>query len=379
MTRLAWVVLCAGLALSACVPAPYRQPYPVQPVELPRDDAAHAAPIEWWYYTGHFEDPDGREYAFMLTFFKAYTPPAAQMFASIPAYLIADKGHVAHFAITNETDGTHRYAQRADFLGWSGAASSDALDVQVGTWSVRRAADGFGHVLSASFPDLAIDFTLTPTKPAALHGDPPGIQSMGPGGTSYYVSYTRMELQGDLVAGCGILRCDRTPVEGLAWHDHQWGDFDLSSYAGWDWLSLQLDDGWDVMLYLIREPSGAYISQGGSLVTPAGETLPLDAGEASFEPTGETWSSDATGAIYPVAWRLNVPRHGIDVTVRASVLDQEMDTRRTTGIVYWEGAVAAQGSHSGQGFVELTNYDLYPFGRTDAETELIPLRGPFGR
>lgn len=364
--------------LAACVPAPFREPFPVAPVELPRDDAAHAAPIEWWYYTGHFNDERGAEYAFMLTFFKAYTPPAAKIFGVLPAYAVADVGHVAHLAVTSLSTGEHRMAQRADFQGWPAEASSEALDVQVGSWRVQRAADGVGHALWASFPDLALDFELTPVKPAALHGDPPGIQSMGPGGTSFYVSYTRMELTGELHRGCGSLRCGRDRVRGWAWHDHQWGDFDLSSYAGWDWLSLQLDDGSEVMLYLIREPSGAYSSRGGSVVAATGETIDLAGDAFVFEPTGETWASDATGAIYPVEWRLQVPDFGVDVLVGTTVPDQEMDTRATTGIVYWEGAVSATGSHSGVGYVELTNYDRYPFGQTDARTPLQPLRGPFG-
>ena len=360
------------------MPVAYRQPYPVAPVELPRDDAAHAAPIEWWYWTGHLADSHGSEYGFMLTFFKAYAPPRAEIVPGVPAWVVADKGHVAHLALTDKTAGTHRMEQRADLFGWSGGASSDELDVHVGTWRASRAPDGAGHLLEASFPDLGFELVLTPTKPAALHGDPPGIQSMGPGGASYYVSYTRMDASGTLHRGCGILRCGREPVAGQAWHDHQWGDFDLTSYAGWDWLSLQLDDGTDVMLYLIRAPSGAYVAQGGSVITAAGETVALGADEALFLATGETWTSTATGAVYPVAWRLEVPRFGIAVDVRPSVLEQEMDTRRTTGIVYWEGAVEASGSGPGVGFVELTNYDLYPYGQTDEDTPLQPLRGPFG-
>jgi predicted secreted hydrolase len=43
------------------------------------------------------------------------------------------------------------------------------------------------------------------------------------------------------------------------------------------------------------------------------------------------------------------------------VADQEMNTRATTGIVYWEGAVAVRGTHGGVGFVELTNYDRVPW------------------
>ncbi len=365
--------------LSGCLPSVYSRPYPVTPVELPRDDAAHAAPIEWWYYTGHLKDEAGRDYGFELTFFKAYTPPQIKLLGFLPLYGFIERGYVAHVAVTDLTGGTFVRDQRADFWGYRADASLRKFEVYLGDWRAERAADGVGHHVRASAGGYEFDLVLKPTKPAALHGDPPGIQSMGPGGTSYYVSYTRMDVSGTLSRGCGLLGCrHRSNVTGQAWSDHQWGDFDVSSYAGWDWFSVQFEDDTELMLYLIREPSGKYVAQAGSFITADGRTLSLEAEDFEVEPTGETWTSEETGAVYPAAWRVRVPGEGINVTVTPALLEQEMNTRATTGIVYWEGAVEVAGSKGGVGYVELTNYDLYPYGQTDENTPLQPLRGPFG-
>jgi predicted secreted hydrolase len=270
--------------------------------------------------------------------------------------------------------------ERTDFWAFKGGASSDELDVYVANWFAKRAADGVSHYLRASQGGYAVDLTLTPEKPAALHGDPPGVQSMGPGGTSYYVSYTRMRVSGTLKRNCGLLGlgCETLSVTGTAWHDHQWGDFDLSGYAGWDWFSVQFDDRTELMLHLIRAADGGYLTQVGSFITKDGRTLPLAASEITLTPTGETWTSPKTGAVYPVRWRVQVPKHAIDVTVTPTFPEQEMDTRTSTGVVYWEGAVDVAESPAGVGYVELTNYDRYPYGKTDTNTPLEPLRGPFG-
>ena len=368
------------LLLAACAPGVYDEPYPVEPVVLPRDDAAHPAPIEWWYYTGHLETETGEELGLELTFFKAYTPPSIQLFGAYPLSNTIDRGHVAHFAISDKERKTFTMGERTDYWAFEGGASSEELDVSVSNWSAERADDGVSHHIRASQDGYAINLVLTPEKLAALHGDPPGIQSMGPGGTSYYVSYTRMKVSGTLKRNCGALGlgCETLNVTGQAWHDHQWGDFDLSGYAGWDWFGVQFDDDTELMLYFIRAPDGTYLTQAGSFITEDGRTLDLAAADITLTPTGETWASPATGAIYPMQWRVEVPKHGVDVTVTPDFPQQEMDTRASTGIVYWEGSVEVDGSKPGVGYVELTNYDRYPYGKTDASTPLQPLRGPFG-
>jgi predicted secreted hydrolase len=366
------------MLLTACVPPVYQNPYPVETVVLPRDDAAHPAPIEWWYYTGHLSDEAGNEYGFELSFFKAYAPPSIKLFGFLPAYVLAEKGHVAHFAITDKSSQTFEKVEKADFWAYEGRASSSDLDVKVANWYARRNPDGVSHDIYAMMGNRQLKLTLTPEKPAALHGNPPGIQSMGPGGVSYYLSYTRMKATGELSTNCTLIGCDSSSVTGQAWHDHQWGDFDVSSYAGWDWFSVQFEDNTELMLYLIRKSDGTYSDEAGSFITSDGETIELKNEDFDVATTGETWESETTGAIYPVQWKITVPRYGIEVMVNPVMPDQEMNTRASTGIVYWEGAVDIVGSHEGVGYVELTNYDLYPYGKTDVSTPLQNLRGPLG-
>lgn len=347
--------------LGGCVPSVYDQPYPVRPVEMPADAAAHASPIEWWYYTGHLTAEDGHQYGFEVALFEVYAPPGAKVLGFLPFRWLKDRVHVAHVAVTDVTGQAFAQAQRSDLLSWKGGADRNVLDAWVGDWSIERAEDGVGTRLRASAPGYRFDLTLTPQKPDALHGRPPGIQSMGPGGTSYYVSSTRMAVHGTLGSACGFLGCRDENVTGLAWHDHQWGDFDMESFAGWDWYSLQLDDDTELMLYLIRAQDGTFASAAGSFVTADGSTVPLAAEDFTVEPTGRAWTSPSTGAVYPLGWRVRVPSRAIDVTLTPELDAQEMNTRATTGIVYWEGSVRVDGTTPGVGYVELTNYDRFPW------------------
>jgi len=142
--------------------------------------------------------------------------------------------------------------------------------------------------------------------------------------------------------------------------DHQWGYFTTFDGAGWDWYAFQLSDGTDVMLYVVpgAGDSPAYLD--GSIVSPSGELTVLEAEDFTITPTG-TWTSPESGIEYPSSWQVDVPRVDLSLTVMPTIVDQEMDTSATTGVIYWEGAVEISGSHAdspvtGLGYVELTGY-----------------------
>lgn len=371
---LAIILICS--TLNSCLPSVY-QPYPIQAISLPRDEAAHRAPIEWWYWTGHLTDETGHKYGFELTFFKAYAPESVKLFGFIPAWWVVEKGHIAHFALTDVDNQAFLMNQISDFNNFEAATSETDLDVYINTWSAKQIGEGL-YQLKAQVADKKLELTLRSEKPAALHGNPPGIQSMGPGGTSYYLSYTRMSAEGSLKTECNLIFCNESKVKGQAWHDHQWGDFKLDTYAGWDWFSIQLGDQTEIMLYLIREPNGTYVTRAGSFIDKQGRLSALKSEDFSLTETGEIWESKATGAIYPAGWTLAIPSKRLELRIKPLLLNQEMNTRATTGIVYWEGAVEITGNQSGKGYVELTNYDLYPYGKTNNQTQLKPLAGPFG-
>ena len=144
--------------------------------------------------------------------------------------------------------------------------------------------------------------------------------------------------------------------------DHEFSSAPLdSAVTGWDWFSLQLDDGRELMLYQLRRRDGTPSpASSGTLVAADGRTTHLPLGRWSVEPT-RRWRSPHTGAEYPSGWVVRVPDQGIELEVDPVLADQELQTRRTGGIVYWEGSVSAtgrgpRGALRGRGYVELTGY-----------------------
>ena len=183
--------------------------------------------------------------------------------------------------------------------------------------------------------------TSTTTKPAALH-DGDGYIDYGNGTASYYYSWTRMDVTGALDLGQGWQQ-----ISGEAWMDHQWGDFATYQEGGWDWFSVQLEDETDVMLYLIRDAEGQALRVDGSIVSPDGELSVLREGDFVISADGE-WTSPETGTTYPSGWTITVPDQELAMSIMPSLPDQELDTRATTGVIYWEGEAVVAGHASWQ-------------------------------
>jgi predicted secreted hydrolase len=161
----------------------------------------------------------------------------------------------------------------------------------------------------------------------------------------------------------GSVTVDGRPlaVEGTAWFDHQWGDFvTVGGGNGWDWFAINLDDGTDVMMYLLRSPDGTYPLTYGTLVQPDGAMRSLDGDDFSVG-VSDSWTSPHTGAAYPAGWTVTLPAELLEVTLIPTVADQELDTRSSSGVVYWEGSqvvTATRGGEplDGEAYVELTGY-----------------------
>ncbi len=146
-------------------------------------------------------------------------------------------------------------------------------------------------------------------------------------------------------------------VHGEAWFDHEWGTSQLGpGVVGWDWLGLRLADGRDLMLYRLRRADGSATPESaGTLVARDGSTRRLAAGDFTFAPS-RWWTSPRTDARYPALVRVTVPGAGLDVEVRPEIADAELDARRSTGTIYWEGPVAVTGTVTGDGYAEFTGY-----------------------
>jgi predicted secreted hydrolase len=223
--------------------------------------------------------------------------------------------------------------------------------------------DRLGAILSPDEADaagspgglgLGLDLQLHATKPPVLH-DGDGWIDFGPAGGSYYYSRTAMTAEGTLTVDGRALG-----VEGIAWFDHQWGDFISVGGGGWDWFAVNLEDGTDVTLSLVRDVDGTYPLIYGTIVGPDGKVRHLGRDAFTVAVTA-SWTSPATGADYPAAWTIDIPGDKLAIRLRPTVAAQELDTRATTGVVYWEGSQLVQATRAGlelagEAYVELTGY-----------------------
>jgi predicted secreted hydrolase len=322
---------------------------------FPRDHGAHPDfRTEWWYFTGNLRDARGARYGYQLTFFRQGVnrePPHPENPWSLrDAYL-------AHFALTEAEGPRFRHAER---LTRAGPGLAGAAEGRMEVWNLdwSAALEGETIRLRARTREMGLELELVPRKPVVLHGQG-GLSRKGPapGQASYYASFTDLATAGRLVLEPGA---EPVAVTGTSWFDQEFGSNQLSEdQAGWDWFSLHLSDGRDLMVYLLRRNDGSLeTASSGTLVEPGGAARHLPLGDIEVEVLGR-WQSPRSGASYPSRWRLRVP--GVEVVVAPLVPDQELDTRESTGVVYWEGAVAGEGTSEGcpvtcEGYVELTGY-----------------------
>ena len=324
--------------------------------KFPRDHASHPAfRTEWWYYTGELRS-GARAFGFELTFFRVGLDRARE---SSPSAWAPHTLILAHAALTDET--RHRFAYDETIaraaLGLAGA-DTEHFRVWAGDWSAVLAPDGRTHELRANAKAFALSLDLDPLKPPALHGvDGVSRRGSGPGEASHYYSLTRLLARGRIGTGG-----DTLPVRGEAWMDHEFSSSVLAGdQAGWDWFALRLDDGRDLMLYRLRQKDGGIDSHSsGSFVGTDGRVAHLSHEGFEIEALGH-WHSPHSGADYPQGWRVRVPGERLDVTLRPTVEDQELVTRSTGGVTYWEGSVVVRGVRAGhavtgRGYVELTGY-----------------------
>jgi predicted secreted hydrolase len=309
-------------------------------LQFPRDHGSHPSEnIEWWYWTGHLTGGSGHEYGFLLVFFRLR------------------QFHLAHFAWTDVSGKTFRFDEKAH-MGLPGIAGArqEGLDVVNEDWSARQM--GGVHQLFASADGAELSLSLTPEKPPVVHGEN-GISRKGTGANEYshYVSITRLAARGTRKSNGKT-----EPLSGAAWFDHEWGPGALpAEAAGWDWFSLQLSDGSELMLYRLRRTDGsATPSSSGTFVPAQGEPRRIAWSDIHLTPAGE-WTSPRSGARYPSGWDLAVRSLALEARIRPVLPDQELVTSRSTGVTYWEGACRIEGSREGRavrgrGYTELTGY-----------------------
>lgn len=323
---------------------------------FPRDHASHPSyRTEWWYYTGHLA-AGARRFGYQLTFFRVGLPRLRA--GSTSAWAVQDLVFV-HVALTDEARGRFRSADDASRPAL-GIAGADSLRYHVwldGAYA-RLGPDGRKQLVRGGGPGFDFTLALATDKPPAVHGENGVSQkSAGAGNASHYYSLTRLATRGTL-----RLDGDSLAVEGVSWMDHEFGSGRMAAtHRGWDWFSVQLDDGRELMLYRLRRRDGVTEPlSSGTLVERDGRTRHLPLSAFAIDSVG-TWTSPRTHARYPSGWRLRVPSVGIALTLEPAVPDQELVAKRMGGVAYWEGSVRVRGTSAGRpvtgaGYVELTGY-----------------------
>lgn len=357
LRKTSWWSLLLLLALFAGAEAKeYRRALPGYQFQFPRDHFSHPGfKTEWWYYTGHLQMTDGKRYGYQVTFFRVGTEQGRTV-RNRSRWTVRDL-FLAHFAISDlnrqRFHFTDRFSRGA--LGEAGA-STTALKVWNGDW--RLEAEENIHHLWAKDETYAVDLTLTPVKPPVIHGKE-GVSQKG-GGTGYashYYSLTRLQTTGTMTINGRTRR-----VEGWSWMDHEFGSSQLrEEHEGWDWFGLQLDNRAELMFYVMRQEGGqSDPHSSGTLVLADGTSIPLTLSHVQIRATA-AWKSPRSKGTYPMGWDIQIPHHQVFLTVTPNFPDQELDTRKSTQVIYWEGSVDVKGTYegrsvTGQGYVELTGY-----------------------
>ena len=321
---------------------------------FPRDHASHPDyRVEWWYYTGNLETKEGRRFGYQLTFFRTGVvrePDNPSRWAVRDLFL-------AHFAISDIDQQSFRYFERINRsgIGWAGA---DTAGYRVWNEEWEAKLDGRDHLLTAADPEFSIELRLAPQKGEIIQGVN-SISQKGPseGNASHYYSMTRLNTTGNITVKGELFQ-----VTGLSWMDHEFGSSFLEEHqVGWDWLSIQLNDGRELMLFQIRREDGSIDPRSsGTIIDADGRGTHIQFGEFSLAP-GEPWRSASSGATYPTEWLVELPGQKIQLRVRAALKDQELRTTESTAVTYWEGSIAVEGTAAdtrvrGQGYLEMTGY-----------------------
>jgi predicted secreted hydrolase len=336
--------------------AQYKAALPGYRYEFPRDHFNHPDyQTEWWYTTGNLTASDGHHYGFELTFFRQGVDrdPGKK-----EAWDIQDL-YLAHLALS-DLDGRKFYHSERTSRAGPGLAGIDEKQKRIwnGNWEIRW--EGDEEILRVADDRFLLWLSLHSEKPPVIHGvDGVSQKAVGVGRASHYISFTRLLTSGTIqIAGKSI------SVRGTSWMDHEFftQSMDLEQ-VGWDWLSLQFEDNTELMLYQFRRKDGStdpYSS--GTYVNAQGKSVHLSAADFRLVPTGETWTSDVTGAKYPVGWNAEIPKLGLKLAMTARLKSQELAGGSKIAPSYWEGAISVEGTRNGAnvrgaGYLEMTGYD----------------------
>lgn len=342
--------LLLSLAISSAS-AEWRAALPGWRYEFPADHGSHPSfKTEWWYFTGNLKAKNGgsAEFGFQLTFFRQ---GVADPSATVPASKFLQRDvKFAHFAVSDISEKKFHHFQKLSRGAFGEAGFDDgARTAWIENWSCEKTGLHDFHLL-AEQEGVSLDLLLASSRDPVVHGSNGVSQKAeGEGRASHYYSLTRMQTKGTISVG-GV----EHKVEGLTWFDHEWATNQLAAHqAGWDWFSIHFDEGGELMLFQIRTKDGGRDKfSSGTYVDAVGVSQKIEKPDFELEPI-EWWTSGASKGRYPVAWKVKIPKHGLDLIVRARFYEQEL---AASPFSYWEGSVAVEGNRTGRGYLEMTGY-----------------------
>ena len=324
-----------------------------RPFEFPKDHAAHPEfRNEWWYVTGNLQTETGRHFGYQVTFFRIALSPKPPESSSNWA---TNQVWMAHIALTDVAGNNHLHDQRLA-RGAAGLAGQQLqpFKVWLEDWQILGQDKGeFPWTVEVANAEFSFKLNLRPEKPVVLQGNQGLSQkSSAAGNASYYYSFTRLA-----TTGWVHYQNQDFQVTGSSWLDREWSTSALGKdQAGWDWFSLQFNDGQELMFYQLRTTSGTadQAHSQGKWIAADTSTVNLSLKDVALTPL-KYWQA-TNGAYYPIAWELNYPAIKGRWRVEAVVDDQLMET----SVLYWEGAVRVIDLESdqvvGQGYLELSGY-----------------------
>ena len=351
---------------------------PERALSFPRDHGAHPEHrTEWWYITGYGSDGT-RDVGYQVTFFRSRVESTQNMQSKFAAKQLL----FAHAAVTDVQGKTLLHDQRIARAGF-GIAQASELDTQVKLrdWTLARNATTGVYNANIKARDFHIDLQFSPQQPLLLQGKN-GLSRKGPEEkqASYYYSQPQLQASGSITLGGQRITLRSQTVapdsqasatstasgtaapkpNNAAWLDHEWSQELLHPEAvGWDWVGMNLFDGSALTAFQLRKKDGRALWTGGSFRATSSsglQTFIAQPGEVQFQAI-KGWASPLTGAKYPIQWLVRTPADYY--TVKAVIPNQELDSRNSTGAVYWEGLsdlFDSNDKHVGRGYLEMTGY-----------------------
>lgn len=371
------IITLAGMSHTVAGEEGFEIARPGRVFEFPKDHASHPAfSIEWWYVTGHLNTGAPQPLGFQATFFRRATSPIHTSNATNSiSFADPNFGHsqifLAHMALTDPNTGQFWHRERIARDGWDAWARTNTLDVRHGNWSIRQVHSSVPSPQTSSpqevfqlrgsvGPNTGLDLQLEPAKPRVLFGTN-GVsrKATDPAAASHYITYTRLHVHGQMT-----LESKTVPVTGLAWFDHEFSSSQLGEgQVGWDWASIQLKDGREIMAYRMRRSDGSTDPFSTlAWIDRSGKVHHHDAREFQWESLAQ-WKSPVTGASYPNRVRIRTidpeTQRPWSLVLNPRVANQEL-RGDVGGISYWEGACRVEdeaGVEIGRAYLELTGYD----------------------